>query len=574
LLALLLLGVSQPRASFLETTKNKALFALQPYKEETTATYKENLFISASLINLNSNINTWYILSLIDKNNKRTTYNILTVSDDLKLRLDTHAPELLIGHSDNIYRCSIENEISRKLKSRKRNKFSYLPACNNLLFVVIKQDGFRSMIEKGAEILRWLGGDMGEGVINGVKNTLFKDKYLIEEQTEELAEIPTEMHNNNILPRAAIEDRYRNTTIPTHRSGLKTETSERKLLAGQWYPLKNFPEVYTSVIRPGMVSRDIRNSHRDRVNRLDGVERNGIVFLMSFSLGKYTLGWGHGTDHPGVGWSPRARNIRRDNPYGPDGFNRMDPLKTLGHVPPYYWSKTIGTFSGGYQNRHGAFRYGELSRKNKAHHYGFMENGVMLVSPTEGLATVIIYKDGRVELKRWAAQDSEKLPRIKHIRQNGVPLLHRNEDGQGIPGKWVRHWGAGNWSGTVDKKLRAPRGAACIIETPKDNHMVYSYFSGATPSAMARVFQAYGCNFAIHLDMNSPGQSYASLFAAQGNGIPSIDIELLMTDMHAYMGGKKTSPRYFIKPDYKDFFYIMKRDNPMAFDSQPAEHGR
>jgi hypothetical protein len=225
-----------------------------------------------------------------------------------------------------------------------------------------------------------------------------------------------------------------------------------------------------------------------------------------------------------------------------------------------YWSNTIGTFSGGFQKRHGAFRAGELAKTNKGHHYGFMENGVMLVSPSENLATVIIYWDGSVELKRWTAEDSKKLYLMKHIRQNGVPLIHRDENGKGIPGKLVKQWGAGNWSGTAEAQLRAPRGGACIIETPKENYLVYAYFSGATPSGMARVFQAYGCNFALHLDMNSPGQAYASLFAPKEENGGLLDIELLMTDMYAYMGGNKKSPRYFIKPDYKDFFYIMKKE--------------
>ncbi len=562
----LFLGVPQSEASIFGTINNKALLQLQPYMEKTTATYKENSFISASLINLNSNINAWYILSLVDINNTETTYNILPVSDDLSLRLKADTPGLLITeHPNNIYECNIDNEISKVFEARKRTRLSYIPVCNDMLFIVIKQDGFQTMIEQGAEVFRWFAGDAGEQVINQVKEHFFQDKYVVEELTEESTKLSTateiQTTDSSVLPRADIQERYKNTTIPANRLGLKTETSERKLLAGHWYPLKNFPAVYASMIMPGMVSKDIQEAHKDRVNYLDGIERTAVVYLMSFSLEKYTLGWGHGTDHPGVGWSPRARNITRDNPYGPDGFNRVAPLIPIGHVPPFHWSNTIGTFSGGFQRNHSAFKYGELSKTNKAHHYGFMENGVMLSTPSEGLATIIIYKNGRVELKRWTAQDNYKLPSIKHIRQNGVPLIHRDENAQGmsIPGKWVKYWGPGNWSGTVDKQLRAPRGGACIIETPQDRYLVYAYFSGATPSAMARVFQSYGCSFALHLDMNSPGQTYASLFMTQGDE-HSIDIELLMTEMHAYMGGNRASPRYFIKPDYKDFFYIIRRE--------------
>ena len=559
LILMLFVGASQPEASLLETTRNKAFFKLQPYKEEMSANYERSPYKSASLININSNVNVSYLLSVRDNRGAEKTYSILSVDDKLRLRLDEVAPELFISDNGKGHICNIQEEIAAEYKKHKRSKLTHIPVCNNLLFVVIKQDGYQSRVEKGAEFLRWLGGDAGENVINEVKEGYFKDKYVVMEQAQESTEISAVTENNSVLPRADIEARYQNSSIPTRHLGLKTQNSEKSLLAGKWYPLKNYPGVYAGMIMPGMVSRKIQKTHRDRVNTLDSVERKAVVYLVSFSLSKYTLGWGHGTDHPGVGWSRRAVRISKDNPYGPDGFNKIKPLIPLGHTPPYLWSKIIGTFSGGFQKRHGAFRYGELSMTNKAHHYGFMENGVMLTSPTEGLASVIMYRDGNLELKRWTAQDNEKLPLIRHIRQNGVPLVHRDEGGQGIPGKWVRHWSAGNWSGSAKKQLRTPRGAACLIETPEDNFLVYAYFSGATPSAMARVFQAYGCNAAIHLDMNSPGQAYASLFTPQDGG-GSIDIELLTAKMYQYMGGKKDSPRFFIKPDYKDFFYIMKRE--------------
>ncbi len=560
IVAALLLWVSQAAASYLDATDNKALFRLQPYKKEMAALYLEGPFLRASLINLNSNINSWYLLNLTNKDGRESNYNILAASNGTKLRLDPNYPELLVGPANNVYRCNIENEITARFLQRKRAEFSYLPICNNLLFVVIKQDGFQSMVEKGAEVLRWLGGDAGESIISGVKGTIFKDKYLVQEHTEEATGTrPTMLTASPALPRADIAERYNNTTISARSLGLETVDSEKQLLAGQWYTLKNFPSAYASMIMPGMVARDIQSSYRDRANGLDGVENNALVYLMAVSMGKYTLGWGHGTDHPGVGWSPRARNITRDNPYGPDGFNSIEPLIPLGHVPPFYWSRTIGTFSGGFQNRHSAFRAGELSKTSKGHHYGFMQDGVMLVSPSEGLATVIIYWDGNVVLKKWTEQDNKMLYLVRHLRQNGVPLIDRDETGKGIPGELVRSWVAGNWSGTADKQLRASRAGACIIETPQDKYLVYAYFSGATPSGMARVFQAYGCNFALHLDMNSPGQSYASLFTPKGEDGELLDIELLMTDMYAYMGGNKKSPRYFIKPDYKDFFYIMKK---------------
>jgi len=542
---------------FLETTSSRSLFQLQAYKDEITANYENSALVSASLINLNSNINSWYILDVVDKNKSEHIYNILAISDASKLRLDTSSPELIIINDNIAYKCDINNEIINTFGRSSGTRSSYLAVCNDLLLLKIKQDGHQSTIEKGAEALRWLAGESGESVINEVKETLFKDRYLVKEETQDSQGLSAAPGMNTPLPRASIQNKYENTSIPATFLGLKAESSEKIFLAGCWYPLKNFKGVYASMIEPRMASQQILDSHLDRVNPLDGVENNGVVYLMSLSLNKYTMGWGHGTDHPGVGWSERAKNIIKDNPLGPDGFNTASPLVFLGHVPPSLWPKTMGTFSGGFQKRHSAFRYGELSESDKAHHYGFMENGVILVSPSEGLATIIIYGDGSIDLKTWAKEDNQKLHLTKHFRQNGVPLIDRDEKGQGIPGRHVKSWGNGNWSGSADRELRTVRGAACIIETPQDKYLVYAYFSGATPSAMARVFQAYGCNYAIHLDMNSPGQAYASLFTKYGSD-STFKIENLVTSMNG--GDSSGTPRYLIKPDYKDFFYIMKKD--------------
>lgn len=542
-------------ASFLETTNNKALFQLQPYKEETTANYEQKPFASASLVNLNSNINAWYLLRLVDNRKVETIYNIIPVSEGLRIGLDPASPELSISGDGDPYRCDIATEIAEPFKQRARSRSSYFPACNNLLLIVVKQDGSQTTVEKGAEVIRWLMGDEGEEIINDVKEGFFKDKYLVEGQTDDSQEAPAATDKDEVLPKAAIQPRYKNTSLPDHLLGLKT--AEKRLFAGRWYPLQNYEGFYASMIEPGMVAQEILGSHLDRVNRLDGVENTAVAYLMAFSLNRYSMGWGHGTDLPGVGWSARAVHIKKDNPYGPDGFNSMRPLIPLGHIPPSLWPRVVGTFSGGFQLRHSAFRNGEFAKTNKGHHYGFMENGVLMVTPVEGLATLITYKDGSVDLKTWTGQDQERLPLMKHIRQNGVPLIERNEAGQGIPGQYVKHWTAGNWSGSADKELRTPRGAACLIETPQDKFLVYAYFSGATPSGIARVFQAYGCNYAFHLDMNSPGQAYASLSRPKGNG-SAFEIEHLMTGM--FMGDTKGTPRYLLKPDYKDFFYILRKE--------------
>jgi len=77
--------------------------------------------------------------------------------------------------------------------------------------------------------------------------------------------------------------------------------------------------------------------------------------------------------------------------------------------------------------------------------------------------------------------------------------------------------GIGNWSGSADERLRTLRAGACVVEQAGRRFLVYGYFSSATPRAMARVFLAYGCSYAMHLDMNALEHTYLALYPRSGS---------------------------------------------------------
>ncbi len=175
---------------------------------------------------------------------------------------------------------------------------------------------------------------------------------------------------------------------------------------------------------------------------------------------------------------------------GPDGIGSIAPLVSTGLIRPWDGRRTAAAFTGGYKRTHGAFKYGELAVKNHGSHYGFMENGVVFSKLQPGLATIFVLQDGSIEMKTWAEADNKLLPRIKHARQNGVPLVEFDEASQSsVPGRWVANWGAGNWSGSEDVKLRTLRAGAALQKNHGKRFLIYALFSDATPSAMARVFR-------------------------------------------------------------------------------------
>jgi hypothetical protein len=245
---------------------------------------------------------------------------------------------------------------------------------------------------------------------------------------------------------------------------------------------------------------------------------------------------------------------------GPDGIGTIAPLVPTGMVSPESVSKTVATFTGGFKRLHGAFKSGELATKNHGSHYGFAQDGVVFSKLEPGLATVFVLDDGSVQMKTWDAQDDGVLPKIKHARQNGVPLVEFDEGSQAtVPGRLVNKWGPGNWSGSEEMKLRTIRAGAALQSNGRKRFLIYAVFSDATPSAMARVFQAYRCRYGMHLDMNALEHTYLALYRRTGS---QLFVDYLLSGMSEVdktaSGGEV--PRFLGYPDNRDFFFVMRRD--------------
>jgi hypothetical protein len=228
-------------------------------------------------------------------------------------------------------------------------------------------------------------------------------------------------------------------------------------------------------------------------------------------------------------------------------------------VNPAFVARTVATFAGGFKREHGAFRYGDLAQQNHGSHYGFIEQGAVFSKLQPGLATVYVLDDGTVGMKTWAKQDDTLLPHLKAARQNGVPLIEAGSDpGEGVPGPLVAQWGAGNWSGSADEQLRTVRAGLCLQSNGSRRFLIYGYFSTATPSAMARVFEAYHCQYAMHLDMNALEHTYLALYTRQEGQLVVQHLIEGMSEVDR-KGGSQVAPRFLGFPDDRDFFYVLRR---------------
>jgi hypothetical protein len=126
------------------------------------------------------------------------------------------------------------------------------------------------------------------------------------------------------------------------------------------------------------------------------------------------------------------------------------------------------------------------------------------------------------------------------------------------PGRLVNRWGPGNWSGSEDERLRTMRAAIALQKSAGRSFLIYAVFSDATPSAMARVFQAYGCSYAMLTDMNALEHTYLAVYRRSG---AHLFVDHLLKGMSVLdkSASDEVIPRFLGYPDNRDFFYVMRR---------------
>ncbi|MGB5559653.1 MAG: hypothetical protein WBN04_16790, partial [Paracoccaceae bacterium] len=426
------------------------------------------------------------------------------------------------------------------------------------LYLRNPSSGSATSLERTTQFLRdhvW----QGEELVRFVRDNFFRDAFA---ETSRQVDSTTAGQSEGGPPPAPLSTPESRPVITVQLGLALSGTKAGQMTMGLWHPVESLAGVYASAIEPKAISAEILQGP-GTVNPLDSMERGATDYLVAFDLSLYEVGFALGTDHPRLDWSPRPpASVRVAGMPGPDGVRSAPPLVTLGMVSPNLTGRTVAAFAGGFKRQHGAFKWGPFSTVNGGSHYGFIEQGVIFSKLQPGLSTLDVLADGQIGMKTWTTADDALLPRIRFARQNGVALIEPDpETGQSIPGQYVTQWGAGNWSGSAKAELRTLRAGACMIETPQTRYLVYGYFSTATPSVMARTFQAYGCQYAMLLDMNALELTYLALYVRRGG---SVHVEHLIPGMSVVdQKGRDGAliPKFIGYPDNRDMFYIMRRED-------------
>ncbi len=536
-----------------EANVPKTIIELQPYRREQTSTLLSGGEVK--LLSLNPNINASFLLTLGD--GAFHIENADHVGQQISLADYPLAGIVITGPQDTT-RCELWSGEPSEFQTALDSGLPFAPLCDGKLYLRNAIAGSRSSIERVTDFLRdhvW----QGEQIVRVVRDTFMKDQYA---ETSELVAVDGR-GGATAGPRAAtIEPKYAEQAIAPIGFGIAMDSARPdRMVPGVWYPAAGLQGIFASSIQPRTIGSEVLTAPGN-ANRLDSIEGKSVDYFVAFDLARYGVGFALGTDHPRLDWSPRPRAPARIRGLpGPDGIGNASPLVRSGMVSPEVAGRTFATFTAGFKRQHGAFRYGDYAEIDTGKHYGFIEKGVIYSKLKTELSTLYVLDDGSVGMKTWKAEDDALLPRLLFARQNGVPLIEFDPaTGAGVPGDRVNKWGPGNWSGSAEAELRTLRAGACLQETEGRRYLIYGYFSTATPSAMARTFQAYGCRYAMLLDMNALEHTYLALYPRRDGNVHVEHLIASMSQFDKTAGNGNVIPRFLGYPDNRDLFYIFQRE--------------
>ncbi|MCZ7675864.1 MAG: hypothetical protein M5U35_08320 [Roseovarius sp.] len=531
-----------------EADRPKTIRELQPFRTAAHATSADG--IEVTLTSLNPNANSWFLLDVSDpaRGQRAVTYHLELADPEKDRGVACQWRRPGAGLRKRRNRCPLLALAGADHRTRPggRHGSALCAGLRQPRLCAQRDAGARSSREAVSQFLRD-NVAFGDDIVNLIKGSFYEDAYMSSGEViagGDAGEVAAALGKAMLSSQPVIRTYF----------GFELEGAESGVQAGSWYAVKDAPGIYASAMQPGMISPDILN-RRGETHGLDGIERRADVYLVAFDLTQFELGYEVGTDHPRLDWSSRPPgSVRVRGLPGPDGFNTSAPVVRTGMLSPALTDRVAAAFVGGFKRDHGAWRAGDMAYTNKGHHYGFLTNGVIFSKLHPGLSTLFVLDDGSVQMRTWREEDRALLPRLRFARQNGVPLIDK-----GVPGDQVTSWLGGNWSGSAEADLRTLRAGTCMKTVAGRQFLIYAYFSTATPSGMARTFQAYGCDHAMLLDMNSQDLTYMALYTREDRNVIPHHLVGGMAETDSRARDGMPIPRFVSFADNRDFFYLLRK---------------
>ncbi len=287
----------------------KTILELQPFRSETRAPIRRTDGTPgwATLINLNPNINAWYLLNLDWTGNvARSSYHLESPRRQPLHLLQNDPNTVRIAGVDGAP-CNVWTGGARgELDAASASGLPYAPLCAGTLYLRNSVAGHHTSLERVTDFLRdrvW----GGEKMISFVKAKLYRDAFLDKEVASSVPELPAQESASPLTPlRAAVAADTDGLGLVPERLGLDLTATEQQLMPGEWYSIQDLASVFLSVIAPQNIERQILAGRERSVNPLSPVESSALVYLVAFDLQRLDFHFVLGTDHPRLDWSERA----------------------------------------------------------------------------------------------------------------------------------------------------------------------------------------------------------------------------------------------------------------------------
>jgi Phosphodiester glycosidase len=188
-------------------------------------------------------------------------------------------------------------------------------------------------------------------------------------------------------------------------------------------------------------------------------------------------------------------------------------------VPQALRGRLVATFNGGFP----------LETSNA----GLVYRGQTVAAMVNGIATLVEYRDGRIDIVRWA-HGANPSRHVWFAKQNLPPIVYKgrlNPDLSDGP----------EWGATVNNAVRVWRSG---LGVDRRGNLIYAVADYQTVGSLAEILRRAGAVRALELDINEDWVSFIA-YRRPGAGEPSN----LLPDIY------RPSDRY-LTPDERDFFAV------------------
>ena len=191
-------------------------------------------------------------------------------------------------------------------------------------------------------------------------------------------------------------------------------------------------------------------------------------------------------------------------------------------VPPGLRRRLVATFNGGFPlETSGA---------------GLVYRGQTVAPMVNGIATLVEYRNGRVDIVRWA-HGANPGPRVWFAKQNLPPIVYEGRLNPNLSD-------GPEWGATVNNAVRVWRSGLGI---DKNGNLLYAVANYQTVGSLAEILKRAGAVRALELDINEDWVSFIG-YRQPGAREPSN----LLPEIY------RPATRY-LSPDERDFFAVYVR---------------